>query len=80
MEACLPAEIAWRKNKIAYEPPQKLWLQEDSVQEMIMESRKELVKQGILSKKVLRQAIEPKAAHEPGNFDWRYLSAASLFK
>jgi asparagine synthase (glutamine-hydrolysing) len=76
----LPAEITWRKDKVAYEPPQKRWLQNRSIQEMIMESRKELVKQGVLLKKVLEQPVEPKAAHDDNNYDWRYLSAATLFK
>jgi asparagine synthase (glutamine-hydrolysing) len=80
IETRLPAEITWRKDKTAYEPPQKQWLQNFTIQEMIMESRKELVKQGVLLKKVLEQTVKPKAAHEEDNYDWRYLSAAALFK
>jgi len=80
MENYLPATITWRKNKIGYEPPQHLWLQNSALQEMVFESRKELVKHGVLLKKVLEQPVKPKAAHDTDNYDWRYLSAAALFR
>ncbi|HYK46673.1 MAG TPA: asparagine synthase-related protein, partial [Parafilimonas sp.] len=80
IQTWLPAEIAWRKDKTAYEPPQKKWLQDPAIKEMIMEGRKELVKQGVLLKKVLDQPVQAKAAHDDDNFDWRYLSAAYLFR
>jgi asparagine synthase (glutamine-hydrolysing) len=50
IQTWLPAEIAWRKDKTAYEPPQKKWLQDRAIKEMIIESRKELVKRGVLLK------------------------------
>ena len=34
----------------------------------------------ILNPEVLDKNIRPQAAHDPGNDDWRYLSAALLFK
>ena len=80
IETWLPAKITWRKDKIAYEPPQKQWLQDRTMQEMIMESRKELVKQGVLQKKVLEEPVKPGAAYDDANYDWRFLSAAMLFK
>jgi asparagine synthase (glutamine-hydrolysing) len=80
IQTWLPAEIAWRKDKTAYEPPQKKWLQDRAIKEMIIESRKELIKRGVLLKKVLDQPVQPKGAHDDHNFDWRYLSAAYLFR
>jgi asparagine synthase (glutamine-hydrolysing) len=40
MEQKLPGEIVWRKGKVGFEPPQKDWMQDKHVQEMIIESRK----------------------------------------
>jgi asparagine synthase (glutamine-hydrolysing) len=79
VDSKLPKEIAWRKDKIGYEPPQKDWMKLKSVQEKIMEGKKKLVQEGILTDTVLRQGITPKAAHEDENFDWRYWSAGQLF-
>lgn len=80
MRDFLPAATIWRKGKIGYEPPQKLWMKQKPMQEMIMESRKVLVKEGVLKSSVLQFPVVPKAAHDDNNFDWRYLSAARLFK
>ena len=74
----LPASIVWRKDKIGYEPPQQQWLQHKHMTEKIMESRKTLVKNKILTPQVLQQPIIAKAAHEAGNNDFRYLCAANL--
>ncbi|MDB5246324.1 MAG: asnB [Segetibacter sp.] len=76
MESFLPASIVWRKDKVGFEPPQKQWMQDAKVEEYIFESRKKLVKAGILKPEVLQQAVRHQSAHEAGNFDWRYLCAA----
>jgi hypothetical protein len=39
-----------------------------------------LIYEKILKPEVLDKNIRPLAAHEAGNDDWRYLSAALLFK
>ena len=39
-----------------------------------------LFEKKILKPEVLDKNIRPQAAHDPGNDDWRYLSAALLFK
>lgn len=78
MNKKLPDEIVWRKDKVGFEPPQKYWMQDPMFQEFIQESKRKLVKAGILSKKVLHKNIIPKAAHEDKNYDWRYLCAAHL--
>ncbi|HEX8333198.1 MAG TPA: asparagine synthase-related protein, partial [Segetibacter sp.] len=76
MDKILPQEITWRKDKVGFEPPQQMWMQNKQMQDYIHESKKKLVKKGILKKEVLDKAINPQHAHEAGNFDWRYLSAA----
>jgi len=79
MEQKLPREIIWRKGKVGFEPPQKEWMQNKWVQEMMMEARKKLVNEKVLNQSVLNIPVAPKAAHEAGNFDWRYLCAAGMF-
>jgi asparagine synthase (glutamine-hydrolysing) len=76
----LPAEIAWRRDKTGFEPPQKHWLYQKNIQQLIMDARQKLVDERILKKSVLDKEIEAKAAHEPHNYDWRYLTASFLFK
>jgi asparagine synthase (glutamine-hydrolysing) len=79
VRSILPEQIVWRKDKVGFEPPQKAWMQQTSVQEKIHEAKKILVAQGILSKSVLEQPIVPTAANAANNLDWRYWSASYLF-
>jgi asparagine synthase (glutamine-hydrolysing) len=80
MSGMLPKEIVWRKDKIGYEPPQQQWMQHTSVVEQIHAARNTLVQHGILQRSVLNSAVTAQAAHDAGNYDWRYLcAAASLF-
>ena len=78
MNDLLPQNIVWRNDKIGYEPPQKQWMQNKNVQEIIWESRKKLVKEKVLNEKILSQKIGAKSAHEKNNFDFRYMSAAAI--
>ena len=80
MEKKLPGEITWRKDKVGFEPPQKTWMENKGVQDAIQEAKRKLVNEKILKPEILNKKIEPKAAHEADNFDWRYLSATILFK
>jgi asparagine synthase (glutamine-hydrolysing) len=48
-EKILPVEITWRKDKIGYEPPQKSWLEQPFMKEMIAESKTLLEKEKILN-------------------------------
>lgn len=75
----LPKEIVWRKDKVGYEPPQKIWMKNKAVQERIFAARKKLAEKGILNDAALKQSIVPKGAHDAGSYDWRYWSAAHLF-
>lgn len=50
MKNYLPEKIAWRKDKIGYEPPQKKWLENKKSEELLVESKKVLDDYGIFSK------------------------------
>ncbi len=76
IDKLLPQSIVWRKDKVGFEPPQKTWMQHPAVTEYTHESRKKLVKEGILQPSVLQKPIRFQAAHEAANFDWWYLCAA----
>src|SRR5262249_39416773 len=78
MDKKLPDQVVWRKDKVGFETPQKLWMENPLLQEYIRESKRKLVDAGILSKRVLDKKIEPRSAHAERNFDWRYLCAAHL--
>ncbi len=76
MNQRLPDLIVWRKDKVGFEPPQQQWMQHTQMQDYIHESRKRLVANGVLQKKMLFKPIEFLDAHAAQNFDWRYLCAA----
>lgn len=80
MKNNLPGEIVWRKDKTGFEPPQKEWMQNKNIQELIIQAKKKLVDERILKPEVMNKSISPRAAHETGNYDWRYLSSSFLFK
>ena len=75
----LPSEIVWRKDKVAYEPPQKLWMENETLKDYIHEAKKKLVDIQILNSAVLNKPVASAGAHEADNYDWRYLCAAQLF-
>ncbi len=50
LQDLLPKEIAWRKDKIGYEPPQKKWLQNPVFVSKIQERKEYLIKKGIINK------------------------------
>ena len=77
MEERLPSAIVWRRDKIGYEPPQRLWMQDPMLQEYIHEARRKLVKADILAPGVLDKKIQPQDAHAAENGDWRYLVTAA---
>ncbi|MEO7984661.1 MAG: asparagine synthase C-terminal domain-containing protein, partial [Bacteroidota bacterium] len=79
MENILPEEITWRRDKVGFEPPQKSWMETKQVQEAIVHAREKLVHENILKPEILQQIVQPKASHDADNYDWRYLSAATLF-
>ncbi len=78
MNGQLPDDIVWRTDKIGYEPPQKIWMQDASLVDYIHEAKKKLVKANMLKPHILHRKIVPQAAHEAQNNDWRYLCAAKM--
>ena len=76
MNASLPDTIVWRKDKTGFEPPQKQWMHHAKVEECVRESRKKLVRHGILKPGILQKPVRKQSAHEDDNYDWRYLCAA----
>ena len=80
MAQALPTEITWRREKVGFEPPQKSWMENSRIQEAIQEAKKKLAGEKILKPEVLEKKVKPQSAHEADNYDWRYFSAASLFK
>jgi asparagine synthase (glutamine-hydrolysing) len=77
MEDILPAGIVYRKDKTGFEPPQQVWMQDATLQEYMYESRRRLVKAGILAPGVLQKKIQPRDVHAADNHDWRYLVTAA---
>lgn len=67
MEDLLPSEIAWRKDKVGYEPPQADWFSKPSYKQIFNQAIITLNKENILAK--------------PDNrFMWQYLMISMLIK
>ena len=79
VEDILPKEIAWRKDKLGFEPPQKQWMEEKTVQDAIQEGKKKLIEQKILKPSAINKKIQPHDAYAADNWDWKYWSASHLF-
>jgi asparagine synthase (glutamine-hydrolysing) len=47
----MPTEIAWRKDKIGYEPPQASWMQNKKITDKIYSVKETLFKEGIIRDK-----------------------------
>jgi len=80
MEKDLPAAISWRTDKIGFEPPQQQWMEQKPVQDKIQAAKEMLVAEKILKPEVASKKIKPAAANDTASDDWRYLTAASIFK
>lgn len=68
-EHILPSEIAWRKDKIGYEPPQKNWLSMPLIKEMIEVGKTTLVQEKILNPMV-----------QDSHLDWVFLMLGNFLK
>ena len=77
MAGKLPVDIVWRKRKVGFEPPQKDWMQDPRVQEMIHQAKQKLVREKILNPRVLDRPVIAGSSHGAGGNDWRYLTAAA---
>ena len=72
----LPEAIAWRKDKIGYEPPQNNWLQGKDVQEKIHESKRQLYKHHVISKKEFERNL---FTSTDNNKKWQIWMAGEMF-
>lgn len=72
-DSLLPKEIVWQRGKIGFETPQQQWMQHARVREMIDASRRRLIDQGILHKKILDKPVSDEGAHGKDTFDFRVL-------
>ncbi len=79
MKPLLPEAITGRTDKVGFEPPQKQWMSDPLILDMIREARKKLVEEGILKPEAAETMPQPHNAHEADAYDWRYFSAAQLF-
>jgi asparagine synthase (glutamine-hydrolysing) len=74
----IPENIHSRKGKTGFEPPQKSWMEDKTVQQQIHQARQKLVDAGMLNPSVLKKPVTPQPAYATGNEDWRHWNA-SLF-
>jgi asparagine synthase (glutamine-hydrolysing) len=78
MENKLPRELVWTKQKIGFEPPQKLWMQNKLVSAYIMEQKQKLVREKILKKIVLDQRLASHDAYDVRATDWRWMAVSAF--
>jgi asparagine synthase (glutamine-hydrolysing) len=55
-------------------------MQQKDILDAIREAKKALVDEKVLKQEVLDKKITPRSAYEADNYDWRYFSAAGLFR
>lgn len=79
-EDILPPEIAWRKDKIGFEPPQQKWMENPKMIERIRESRRSLSKEGILESGAIDAPIHGSAANSQGDGSWAHIMVANLYE
>lgn len=75
----LPAPIAWRKDKIGYEPPQNKWMENDSVKERIHESKRKLYEHKVISKKEYENQLFLQDSANGPNKSWQLWMAGRLY-
>jgi len=75
----LPQQIAWRKDKIGYEPPQKNWLENPAAKEKIHESKRKLYNQNVISKKEFDRQILTENFSD-NNKAWSLWMAGNMLK
>lgn len=78
MNTKLPTDITWRKGKVGFEPPQKIWMQDKSVGSLIYDARNKLIREKILKPQVIDKPVQALDGDAANNFDWRYLMTALL--
>lgn len=76
----LAHETVWVTRKTGFEPPQKAWMETGRMKEYLTESKKELVRMGILDKAVLNQRPSSNEAFEKHAHDWRWMAASAFIQ
>jgi len=75
----MPKAIAWRKDKIGFEPPQQDWMADAGFKDLIMSNIELLVKERILDKNVLNKPVMAQQVNDNGNIhSWQYLMAGKM--
>jgi asparagine synthase (glutamine-hydrolysing) len=75
----LPNDIVWRKNKIAFEPPQNSWLNQPGSITLINNAIEALIAQKILKPASLIKKNQPLSEAADKRY-WRYLVAGTLIQ
>ncbi|HEX6333535.1 MAG TPA: asparagine synthase (glutamine-hydrolyzing) [Flavisolibacter sp.] len=76
----LPQEIVWRKDKVGFEPPQRLWMEDPAVQQAIRHAKEEMYRRGIIRRSAVDKKIQPHDAYVAENMDWRIWTASYLWR
>ncbi|MEO6681654.1 MAG: asparagine synthase (glutamine-hydrolyzing) [Ginsengibacter sp.] len=79
-EDLLPEPITWRKDKIGYEPPQKNWIVNQQMKDMIHESKIILYQKNIISKKEYEHETGNRTFTDGRMKSWGILMAGNLLK
>jgi asparagine synthase (glutamine-hydrolysing) len=74
-EGIMPKEIAWRTDKIGYEPPQSKWMTTDVMKNLLMASVDDLKKEGYLTANKSSDDIALKSSE---SMQWQFIQAAQL--
>ena len=78
MEPVLAPQIVWLRDKTGFEPPQKKWMENVKVQELISDAKQKLVNHHILNASVLTKKIQPHSSYAAEANDWRFLASGLL--
>ncbi len=74
----LPKEIAWRKDKIGYEPPQQSWMQKPIMQDFLQTKIEKLVREKYIHSDVLTKKHNVHHVQNMHQHSWRLLMAGSI--
>jgi asparagine synthase (glutamine-hydrolysing) len=78
MKGKLPDNITLDKRKTGFEPPQRKWMEHESVKEYAHEAKKTLVKEGILNDNALLVTAGSHDAYDKDASEWRWMIAGQL--
>lgn len=79
-EDLLPEPITWRKDKIGYEPPQKNWIANQKMKDLIQENKFILYQKNIISKKEYEHETGNRTFADGRMKSWGILMAGNLLK